>query len=488
MNEMPPSWVTRPFGELNKFYGANIDPASHPTERFELYSIPAFPTGKPEQPLGSEVGSTKQLVEYNDVLISKINPRINRVWQVGPSVGLRQIASSEWIGFRSPQMDTRFFRYYFTGPIFRDLLCSDVTGVGGSLTRAQPKRVSGFPVPVAPVDEQKRIADKLDSVLTLVDAVNTRLSRVAPILKRFRQSVLAAATSGRLTEDWREAQKSHDADAKSELDETLQNQIGRLRVRGEAARVSPGDLYELPESWAWVLNHQLAEDDSNAICAGPFGTIFKAKDFREAGVPIIFLRHVGEGRYLTHKPGFMATEVWREHHQPYSVFGGELLVTKLGDPPGTACIYPQGVGTAMVTPDVMKMSVNPRAAEPLYLMHFFNSPNSKEIVEELCFGVTRLRIDLSMFKTFPIPLPPRKEQTEIVRRVETLFAFADRLEARLARAQTATDRLTPALLAKAFRGELVPQDPNDETASELLRRLQQEAPSTSAKRGRKSSG
>lgn len=89
-----------------------------------------------------------------------------------------------------------------------------------------------------------------------------------------------------------------------------------------------------------------------------------------------------------------------------------------------------------------------------------------------------------------VVLPSLEEQTEIVRRVETLFAFADRLEARLARAQTAATRLTPALLATAFRGELVPQDPNDEPAAELLRRLQAQratgapASKTGAGRGR----
>ncbi len=69
------------------------------------------------------------------------------------------------------------------------------------------------------------------------------------------------------------------------------------------------------------------------------------------------------------------------------------------------------------------------------------------------------------------PIPGELEQFEIVRRVETLFAYADRLEARLKSAQVAAERLTPALLAKAFRGELVPQDPNDEPAAELLKRL-----------------
>ena len=62
-------------------------------------------------------------------------------------------------------------------------------------------------VPIAPLDEQKRIADKLDAVLAQVDACRERLDRVPAILKRFRQAVLAAATSGKLTEEWREEQQ-----------------------------------------------------------------------------------------------------------------------------------------------------------------------------------------------------------------------------------------------------------------------------------------
>ena len=80
-------------------------------------------------------------------------------------------------------------------------------------------------------------------------------------------------------------------------------------------------------------------------------------------------------------------------------------------------------------------------------------------------------LNLGLLRELPILLPPLPEQTEIVRRVEALFAFADRIEARLATAQKTVERLTPATLAKAFRGELVPQDPNDEPASELLKRI-----------------
>ncbi len=94
-------------------------------------------------------------------------------------------------------------------------------------------------------------------------------------------------------------------------------------------------------------------------------------------------------------------------------------------------------------------------------------------------------LNLGILRSLPLILPPPSEQTEIVRRVEILFAFADRLEARLQSAQTAAERLTPALLAKAFRGELVPQDPSDEPAAELLRRLREaRAAQAPAKRGR----
>lgn len=105
----------------------------------------------------------------------------------------------------------------------------------------------------------------------------------------------------------------------------------------------------------------------------------------------------------------------------------------------------------------------------------------------LAEGGNQPNLNLSKVKEFPLNMPGIAEQTEIIRRVETLFAFADRLEARLKTAQTAADRLTPALLAKAFRGELVPQDPNDEPAAELLKRLaasRDAAPK--AKRGRRS--
>ncbi len=332
--------------------------------------------------------------------------------------------------------------------------------------------------------EQKQIVAKLDELLAQVDTLKTRLDTIPSILKRFCQSVLAAAVSGKLTEDWRKTNKTKDIEKFVELINSKKE--GRLKVRVKKGWDEELNLFNLPEKWAWVLNHKLAEDSRTAICAGPFGTIFKAKDFRDEGVPIIFLRHVKEDGFNQKKPKCMDLKVWKEFHQEYSVYGGELLVAKLGEPPGESCIYPKNTGVSMVTPDVLKMNVDSRVVDINYLLYFFNSPISKQMIGELAFGATRLRIDIAMFKCFPIPMPPREEQTQIVNQVEKLFTFADQIEQRVKEAQKRVNNLTQSILDKAFRGELTAdwreQNPGlisgENSAEALLERIQTERVST----------
>jgi type I restriction enzyme S subunit len=119
--------------------------------------------------------------------------------------------------------------------------------------------------------------------------------------------------------------------------------------------------------------------------------------------------------------------------------------------------------------------------ESAMLMHWLNSPSILQRVKELTGGTASPHLNIRDIRAFPVPSPPLPEQQEIVRRVEALFAFADRIEARLATAQATVARLTPSTLAKAFRGELVPQDPDDEPAAALLERTRRQ---TTAKPGR----
>jgi len=96
-------------------------------------------------------------------------------------------------------------------------------------------------------------------------------------------------------------------------------------------------------------------------------------------------------------------------------------------------------------------------------------------------GVSQSNINAKKLGKFEVPFCSSEEQQEIVRRVEALFKVADQIEERYKKARTYVDKLTQSILAKAFRGELVPQDPNDEPASELVKRIKEEKAKTETK-------
>ena len=255
--------------------------------------------------------------------------------------------------------------------------------------------------------------------------VQTRLARVTLLLKRFRQSVLAAATSGRLTEDWRRNF------LQPELEFTQIQHIAKVGTGSTPLRSESGFYAEI--GIPWVTS---AATGSNLVT--------EAKEFvTQAAISAHRLKIYPIGTILIAMYGEGKTR-------------GQ--VTELGIPSAInqACAAIQ-VDESLVLRKFVKLSLQANYLQMRVLAEGGNQPN----------------LNLSKVKEFTLPLPKLEEQTEIVRRVETLFAFADRLDSRLQVAQTAADRLTPALLAKAFRGELVPQDSSDEPASELLRRLRE---------------
>ena len=157
--------ITKSVAEINKYVGSSVNPMTTPDQIYELYSVPSFESGSPEIVSGADIGSTKVVVEDGDILICKINPRINRVWVVHHNTEYPLLASSEWIVVRNATINSDYLKWYFSSPIFHTLLTSQVTGIGGSLTRAQPKQVAKYPVPIPSRDEQDYVAD----ILTCID-------------------------------------------------------------------------------------------------------------------------------------------------------------------------------------------------------------------------------------------------------------------------------------------------------------------------------
>lgn len=391
----------------------------------------------PQRIIGKDAPSrARKLIKTGDVIVSMTRPNLNAVALVGSEYD-GQIASTGFEILRSNGVDPRWIGYLVRTNEFIDAMTSLVQGALYPAIRG--KDVRAHQIPVAPLAEQRRIADKLDTTLARVDALNNRLARITPLLKRFRQSVLAAATSGRLTEDW--------------------------RVSSQAEN-----------EWLSVSLKEVASDFS-------YGS--SAKSAKSGKVPVLRMGNIQDGALDWTDLVYTSDP---EEIEKYKLEKGDVLFNRTNSPElvGKTAIF-QGEQEAIYAGYLIRIKCSEKLI-PEYLNYCLGSPMGREYCWQVkSDGVSQSNINAKKLAAFEFLLPPIEEQTEIVRRVASLFAFADRLEARLQSAQTAAERLTPALLAKAFRGELVPQDPSDEPATELLRRLRESrAADTSSKpkRGR----
>lgn len=180
----------------------------------------------------------------------------------------------------------------------------------------------------------------------------------------------------------------------------------------------------------------------------------------------------------------MCPQKWEElFRDDYSVFGGELLVTKLGDPPGDCAIYPSSRGPSMLTPDVIKLDVDEGVAVPRFVMHYLNSVAARRYTFGAAFGTTRLRLTLPLFRKMPIPLPPLAEQIRIASEVDRLLTVTETIEQQVELDALHVRRLGQSALKWAFEGRLVDQDPTAEPASALLERIKAERAAAAGKRG-----
>lgn len=170
--DIPDNWCWVNINLINLHSGKTVDPLKNKEKDYELYSVPVYESGYPEMLKGAEIGSSKQIVERDDVLLSKINPHLNRVWSVSHYDTNREcIASSEWVIVRCPLIDSKYLRYVLSSKYFLKLMMSNLTGVGGSLTRAQGNCVKEYPIPLPPISEQHRIVNKLNEIMPLIDAL-----------------------------------------------------------------------------------------------------------------------------------------------------------------------------------------------------------------------------------------------------------------------------------------------------------------------------
>lgn len=430
MSELPHSWTLATIGHVTVDCTQKV-PADD--EAFTYIDIASVDRStkcvvSPQALVGKNAPSrARKLVRAGDVLVSLTRPNLNAVALV-PDYLDGQIASTGFDVLRANGIDSRWLFYLVRTQNFVERMSELVQGALYPAVRS--KDVRSYEAPLAPLNEQKRIADKLDAVLARVDACRERLDCIPAILKRFRQSVLAAATSGKLTEEW----------------------------RGE---------HEVTDEWSIS---KIADVAFVTKLAGFEYTKFVK--YREGGnLKVIKAENAG-------KWGFKYTDFSTVFSDEVSMLTrskiqeGDVLMVFVGAGTGQVARVPSG-DSWFLGPNIAMIRTDSDRLNSAYLEHYCRSPKGCDEISKFIKSVAQPSLSMKTIRQVPIPLPTIEEQQEIIRRVEELFAYADRLEARYITARAQVEKLTPALLAKAFRGELVPQDPNDEPASVLLERIRE---------------
>ncbi len=339
----------------------------------------------------------------------------------------------------APLVDNRFLLFAMRSRLVFDQARAVATGSAQMTVPLSGLRKIHLPLP--PLAEQGRIVAKVEELLSRVTSARQRLSRVPAVLKRFRQSVLAAACSGRLTACWREQWN--------------------------------GDQGEIPSSWRVLQLGQLTRE--------PLANGRSVPDALGAGFPVLRLTALKKGRIDL---GERKSGAWtREAAFQFLVKRGDFLVAR-----GNGSLKLVGRGGLVVEepdevayPDTL-IRVRPDQSTllPEYLAIAWDAPATREQIEATAHTTAGIhKVSQKELRGIRLPIPRLAEQCEIVRRVEALFALADAIEKRVAAATLRVEKLTQAILARAFRGELVPteaelarQEGRDyEPASALLERI-----------------
>jgi type I restriction enzyme S subunit len=336
-----------------------------------------------------------------------------------------------------------------------DTINTNPRGIG--IPHVEPELFWNLEVPLAPLTEQKRIVTKVEELLARLNATKERLAKVTLILKRFRQTLLAAACSGRLTADWREERQT---------EEVTENG-------------------ELPEGWHWMKVEELLPP--GGIFDGPFGSNLKTADYTNEGVRVVRLENIGHLRFIDEKESYVSYEKYQTLMK-HTVGSGDIIFASFIDEEVRTCVLPMFTTKAIAKADCFCLRPRDELVNRYYLTFQLASRESYNRLLESVHGATRPRVNIRQLRKLDIRVPSIPEQKEIVRRVEAMLKLADGFEKRVAAATMRAEKLTQAILAKAFRGELVPTEAelarrdglSYETGSELLSRIKSESESKQA--------
>ena len=452
MSELPENWVTAKLGALGVWSGGGTPSKSNPTF-WEGGTIPwvspkdmkfvSIDDSQDHITESAVKGSATKILPKGSLLVVTRSGILQHSLPV--ATNSRDVTLNQDLKALTPKdgFDVKYL-YFAIRRFERDILhvCCKA---GTTVQSIEFPRLKDFEIPIAPLSEQRRIVARIEELFSHLDAGVAALRQAKAQLQRYRQSVLAAAVTGQLTQAWREQHPGTEP-AEELLKRILKQRREQWSGRGRYEEPSPhaaDGLRSLPDSWKWCSVLEASE----TVVDCPHST---AK-FTERGEACIDTTCIRPGRVIHEKLRFVSRETYNSR------------IARLDPQPSDIIFAREGtVGTAVAIPSGLKPCLGQRvmlmrpssAVLPAFFECALNSLTIRAQYLPKILGSTSPHLNVGDVKLLAIPLPPLAEQHQIVAEVEARTTAIDHLEAELDRQITRANRLRQSTLASAFSGAL----------------------------------
>lgn len=353
-----------------------------------------------------------------------------------------------------------------------------------SLTKSNLQKIY---MPLAPINEQKRIVAKIEKLFSNLDNSDKYLFHLEKQLKRYRQSVLKSAFEGELTKEWREKQTNLEtADellekikierilyVENEIREKFKDKTEKWikdKVKNEVDKfystLKPIEddekPFSIPSLWKWVRFDELSKKITD-------GTHFSPTNTDKGDYKYITAKHIKYNGIKLDNLTFVTKEVHKEIYSRCNPEFGDILLIKDGATTGVCTINTLTEEFSMLSS--VALIKNFMNIKNRYILNYLRSSVLYSFIRNDMKGVGITRVTLAQLKNFIFPICSLKEQNQIVDQIEKHFSIIDKLETVVQQSIKESKRLRQSILKQAFEGKLVEQDPNDESASILLEKI-----------------
>lgn len=424
------------------------------------------------------------LVQANDILVAT-SGSIGK-WAIAKEGDLPLLLNTSIVRFRPHSEDTLdrgYLLWFLRSPLFTDQAWAASTG--SAQANVGPTHLKKFHLPIPPLLEQRRIVAKLNRLSERSSAARDHLIRVSTLATRAKQAILASAFRGQLTSEWRSS-KDFQKIGKEMVEDSreqrrawwISEEQRKREAKGQSTNPgawtkkyrapeeisAEGTIFDVPKSWAWIASEEAVAPGAEIV----YGIVQPGPKLDE-GIPYVRGMDIVDGVIQIHQLLRTSPEIALKYARA-SLEEGDIL---LGIIRATkVAIVPKEISGANITQGTARFRPS-NSIRTKFLARWLEGPDAQKWLHSKYRGIDMPGLNLRDVRRCPVPLAPIEEQDEIIRRIETAFARIDRLTEEAGRASHLLDRLDERLLAKAFQGELVRQDPNDEPAEALLERIRE---------------